>query len=208
MSEELDFEVERDQAGLEWSRCAPLFAELGITLVSVDIERASLSTSIEVENDGHRLSIGSLREPGAYTTAENILNRVRQHVAISIAWQSLKHKGQSRSIHVTPLIRVKSTASFLAEVFFDYDQLRFALVAEYLEPISEPPGFRRVWRLHQAHPQASCDMPRCDLPWELRRSTSTNDYIICLCKSHRNVDPDVLLRQVQGSLFLGERVVL
>jgi len=177
-----DFQSELREARPKAEHIAATLRELGILHQEIDVERAGMLALVE-SPDG--LYLGDVMSLGDKSKDE-LLEDVRHSLATAVARAALGMERGGHCITITSIIPTgQSTANWMAEIAFDDDESRYALVGEYLAPTAGTPrGWVRAYRLEQVKADSRCDVPGCGAAWYERKVTSCGQCVH-VCRRHQ-----------------------
>lgn len=182
-----DFQDTLQQPRICAERIAGYLRKLGILHKAIDAERAGMLALVESADGTH---LGDLIDLGG-KSSEELLRDVRNTLATVVARQALGIKDHGHFNHISELITY-GAAGWMAEIYFDYDDSRYALVGEYIIPTDQAPlGWTRDYRLYQAKADSLCDVPGCGARWYERKMTR-HGYCVHVCRQHQTEDADKL----------------
>lgn len=183
-----DFQTELQQARPIAARTAADLTRLGIEHQPIDVERAGMLALVE-SPDG--IQLGDLISLGG-KGRDDLLRDVRHTHAVNAARVALGVQAGGNINHIQEVIPPgTSTASWMAEISFNYDESLYALIGEYIQPIAASPGWRRSYRVYQVKAESICDVPGCCARWYERKETR-DGYLVHVCEKHQAEDADKL----------------
>lgn len=127
---------------------------------------------------------------------DTVLDEVRHAWSRALAREALENEqGNGHFIHTSSIIPY-GVANWMAEVHFDHDEARYALIGEWIVPDSAAPlGWKRDYRVYQDKADRRCDMPGCKHNWHERKVTD-NGYCIHLCTSHQAENANAIYMKI------------
>jgi hypothetical protein len=183
-----NFQQELGEARPKAERLEALLHTWGIEHDPIDWQHAGMLALVK-SNGVH---LGGLIELGEMEE-RTLLEQIQRDKAKEVARQALGIEHGGHLIHVTSLIAPAAcTASWMAEIWFDADESRYALVGEYIIPTTDTPvGWKRDYRIYQVKADAQCDVQGCETHWHERRETSYG-YCVHLCHRHQGERADAV----------------
>ncbi len=187
-----DFEAELREARPIAARITADLAALGVEHKPIDVERAGMLALVETldgEQLGDMISLGG-------KSKDDLLRDVRYTLATAAARAALGVKAGGHFNQIQEMVvSGQSVANWMAEIWFDGDESRYALVGEYIKPIVATPGWRRSYSVYQAKADTYCDVPDCRAHWHNRKEAS-GGYAVHVCRKHQALDADDLFYNI------------
>ena len=193
MSHTNDFEQEKLKAKPTSETLERRLDELGIVYDAIPWQRSGIYAA--VQSGGIRFGeLFDLEEKDSDT----LLDEVRRAWARGLARKALSiEQGNGHFIHTTSVL-LMSTENWLAEVHFDHDEQKYALIGEWIVPDTATPlGWKRDYRVYQVKANRQCDVLGCGNTWYHREFTS-DTYCVHLCTRHQNENADVIYMKMKS----------
>lgn len=182
-----DFQTELREAQPRAEHIAATLCQMGIEHKAIDWQRAGLNALVESSKGVH---LGDLISMGI-ESQEQMLRDVRHSLATAVARGALDVVPGGHINHITEFIPF-STANWMCEIHFDYDESRYALVGEWIVPTENTLlGWVRDYRLYQAKTDSRCDVPGCGAAW-YQRNFTRHDHVVHICRKHQEEQADPL----------------
>jgi hypothetical protein len=198
-----DFQTELQQARPIAARIDADLTAMGIEHRPIDVERAGMLALVE-SPDG--LQLGDMISLGGFSK-DALLRDARHALAMAVARTALGIKDHGHINHFQEIIPPgSSVANWMVEIWFDYEESRYALIGEYIQPIIDAPGWRRSYSVYQVKVDSECDVQNCHARWYERKETK-NSYCVHVCRKHQDEDADSLYMalhraQARDSLYV------
>ena len=196
-----DFQTELQQARPIAARIDENLTAMGIEHRPIDVERAGMLALVESPDGlqlGDMISLGNLSK-------DTLLRDARHALAVAVARAALGIKDHGHINHIQEIIPPgSSVANWMVEIWFDYEESRYALIGEYIQPIADEPFWRRSYSVYQVKVDSECDVQGCHARWYERKETR-NGYCVHVCRKHQDEDADRLYRAIQRAECLENR---
>jgi hypothetical protein len=189
-----DFAAELQAARPKAEQLTAMLRDLGILHDQIDVERAGLLALVKSDD----VTLGDLISLGGFGK-EQLLRDVRHTLATATARSALGIEPGGHINHIQEVIvPASSVANWMAEIWFDDDASRYALIGEYIQPIAEAPGWQRSYSVYQAKGDRECDVPGCHAQWYERKETS-GGYCVHVCRKHQSEEANTLYMRIHSN---------